>query len=124
MARDDLFPTDHLREKMKERDVSWGEIIDVVNYYENAYGPDEKGRMTFQKGDLCVVADNKGAITTVLLRQEKTWTDTEMKIIRDNMEELGRELQRGSWSKPKPKTKKPHSYYKRKKAQKRKNNER
>lgn len=117
MAREDLHPTDHLIEKMKERDVSWGEIIDVVNRYENSYGPDEKGRMIFQKGNLCVVAERNGAIVTVLLRSEKQWDADDVRTRGNEVLILKNERRKKMHEQRSPKS---HSHYKRKKKQKNK----
>lgn len=74
MARE-VFPTKHVLEKMQGRDVTWGEIIDVVNNPQVVYGPDYRGTKNFQKGDLCVVVARDGAIVTVLLKSKDEWTD-------------------------------------------------
>lgn len=75
----ELFtPTNHVREKMKTRDVTWGEIVDVLENPECVYGPDYKGRKTVQKGDLCVIVGKDNVIVTVLFRDEANWTDHDM----------------------------------------------
>ena len=73
------YPTRHLIEKMSDRQVTWAEILDVVDHPEVVYGPDRKGRSVYQKGDLGVVASRDGNIITVLLRQEENWTSEEVR---------------------------------------------
>lgn len=74
-----FFPTPHLREKLEAREITWAEIVDVLENPEVAFGPDAKGRMTVQKDNLCVVVGRDGGVVTVLLRQQNQWTDEEMK---------------------------------------------
>lgn len=73
----DPYPTPHLLKSMKSRDVSWGEILEVLENPEVSFGPDDRGRYTHQRGNLCVVMAGERAVITVLLRQEESWTDTE-----------------------------------------------
>lgn len=75
----EVFPTKHALEKMQGRDVTWGEIIDVVNNPEVVYGPDFRGAKNYQKGDLCVIVARDGAIVTVLLKSQNEWNDTHAK---------------------------------------------
>lgn len=64
---------------MRERDVTWGEIVDTVNKPETVYGPDERGRKIHQRGQLAVVVGRDGAVVTVLLRQGEQWTNEDAK---------------------------------------------
>lgn len=70
----DIYPTKHLLEKMQEREITWAEIVDVVDRPEVIYGPDAKGKRILQKGELGVVVDKYGNVITALLRQESQWT--------------------------------------------------
>lgn len=73
---DNIYPTNHLREAMASRDVTWAEIVEVVQKPEVSFGPDMQGRFVLQKGDLSVVvADRDGAVLTVLLRSETQWSN-------------------------------------------------
>ena len=72
------YPTRHVVEKINDRSVTWGEILDVIQSPEVTYGPDFKGRMTVQKGNLCVVLARDGAVITVLLRSAINWTDEDI----------------------------------------------
>lgn len=74
----EYYPTDHLREKMTSRNITWAEILEVVERPEVTFGPDDKGRQTHQKGDLCVVVGRNRAVITVLLRQQQTWSDEQV----------------------------------------------
>ena len=69
------YPTQHLLEKIKARDVKWAEIMDVIEHPEVVYGPDRQGRRNFQRGDLCVVVSGQKAVITVLIRNLDQWTD-------------------------------------------------
>lgn len=69
------YPTPHLLEKMKARDVKWAEIMEVIQHPEVVYGPDTQGRRNFQKGDLCVVVSRHKAVITVLIRNLEQWSD-------------------------------------------------
>ena len=81
-------PTKHLLEKMAARNVSWGEIIDVLEHPEVTFGPDHKGLKTVQKGDLAVIVSHDGAVITVLLREIEKWTD-------EQAQQRGEAAQRG-----------------------------
>lgn len=81
MARD-IYPTPHAIDAMKDRDVQWAEVVEVVNRPEVIYGPDPKGRKIYQKGKLGVVVSRQDDVVTVLLRQEGQW---------DNEDARGRE---------------------------------
>lgn len=70
----EYYPTKHLMEKLEERKITWGEVIDVVENPEVTFGPDHRGRKTLQKGDLCVVVGSDNAVVTVLLRNAEQWT--------------------------------------------------
>ena len=70
-----FYPTPHLLEKLKLRNVSWGEIVDICEKPEVVYGPDPQGRKVLQKGDLSVVLAPGNAVITVLLRDAEKWTD-------------------------------------------------
>lgn len=74
MARD-IFPTDHLREKMQARLITWADIVEVNSKPDVVYGPDERGRRVLQRGSLSIVVDKQGNVITALLRQEEQWTD-------------------------------------------------
>lgn len=71
----DYYPTDHLREKMKARNVTWAEIVDILEHPEVSFGPDFKDKRVLQKGDLAVVVGRDNAVITVLLRDADQWTD-------------------------------------------------
>lgn len=70
-----FYPTPHLLEKLKLRNVSWGEIVDICEKPEVVYGPDPQGRKVLQKGELAVVLAPGNAVVTVLLRDAEKWTD-------------------------------------------------
>lgn len=74
MARE-IYPTKHLLKNMRDRHVSWAEIVDVVEKPEVISGPDMQGREVYQKGKLSVVVARSGDVITVLLRQEQQWTN-------------------------------------------------
>ena len=71
----DWTPTPHLIEKMNARNVTWAEIVDILDHPEVVYGPDARGRRVHQKDDLSVVASKNGDVITVLLRQTDEWTN-------------------------------------------------
>ena len=71
----DYHPTPHLLEKMNARDVTWANIIEVIEKPEVIYGPDAKGRRVMQKDNLSVVVAANDAVITVLLRDEEHWDD-------------------------------------------------
>lgn len=71
----EIYPTPHLIAKMQARDVTWGEIVETVNKPDVSFGPDERGRMVHQKGQLAVVVGGNGGVITVLLRKEEQWND-------------------------------------------------
>jgi hypothetical protein len=71
----DIYPTKHAIETMEARNVSWGEIVSVVENPDVVYGPDQRGRKVVQRDDLTVVLGGDGAIVTVLLREVNEWTD-------------------------------------------------
>ena len=75
----DAYPTKHVLEKIQARDVTWGEIVEVIEKPEVIYGPDFRGRKVLQRGTLTVVLGRDGAVVTVLLRSEEQWDDTDMK---------------------------------------------
>lgn len=80
MKTENLHPTDHLREKMATRNVTWAEIMSVVENPEVLYGPDHKNRYVAQRGNLSVVVSgSNGAVITVLLKSSGYWTDEEAK---------------------------------------------
>jgi len=71
----EIYPTPHLLDKMAARDVTWGEIVKVIERPEVVFGPDYRGRKTVQRGELAVVVDSQGAVITVLLKQNEQWND-------------------------------------------------
>jgi len=71
----EIHPTPHLIEKMKARDVTWGEIVGIIEKPAVVFGPDIQGRKVYQKGDLAVVVAASGAVITVLLKETEQWTD-------------------------------------------------
>lgn len=77
MTEDEFYPTKHVVEKMKSRNVTWGDILEVLEHPETIYGPDDQGRKNYQRGNLCVIAGNDKAVITVLLRQSNQWNDEE-----------------------------------------------
>lgn len=76
----DIYPTKHAREQMEARNVTWGEIVDIVEKPEVVYGPDQRGRKICQRGDLSVVVGGDGAIVTVLLREVEQWDDNQVAL--------------------------------------------
>ena len=78
MARE-IYPTKHLVKNMRERHVTWGEIVDIVDHPEVVTSPDMQGRQLYQKGKLSVVVARNGDVITVLLRQEQQWTNEDAK---------------------------------------------
>lgn len=75
----DPFPTPHLMKRLKDRNITWAEIVEILDSPENVYGPDFQGRKVMQKGDLSIVVGPQGAVITVLLRQEDQWNDEAMR---------------------------------------------
>lgn len=73
------YPTRHVVEKMNDRVITWGEILEVIKRPEVVYGPDYKGRKVMQKDKISVVVASDGAVVTVLLRSEEQWTDEDAK---------------------------------------------
>lgn len=73
----DYFPTKHLREKMAARNVTWAEIVDILDMPEVSFGPDFQGKRVLQKGDLAVVVGRDNAVITVLLRDADEWDDAQ-----------------------------------------------
>lgn len=73
------FPTPHLIERLRKRNITWAEVVDILDKPDVVYGPDPQGRRTMQKNDLCVVVSDKGAVITVLLRQDEQWNDEEVR---------------------------------------------
>lgn len=71
----DVYPTKHVLEKLATRDVTWGQIVEVVENPEVIYGPDHRGKKILQRGKLSVVVAADGAVVTVLLRSEEQWDD-------------------------------------------------
>lgn len=71
----DYFPTKHLLEKLSARNVTWAEIVDIVEHPDVVYGPDIQGRRTLQRGELCVIVGKDNAVLTVLLRNADQWDD-------------------------------------------------
>lgn len=97
----DIYPTKHVREQMEARDVTWGEIVDIVEHPEVVYGPDPKGRKIVQKGDLSIVLAPDGAIVTVLLREETAWDNEQARARGGNLTEREQEARaRGGYERP------------------------
>lgn len=69
----DVYPTKHLIEKLEERNITWAEIVEIIDNPEVVYGPDPQGRRTMQKGDLCVIVGRDGGVITTLLRDAEQW---------------------------------------------------
>ena len=74
MARE-VYPTKHLLKNMRERHVTWAEVVDIIERPEVVSGPDMQGREVYHKGKLSIVVARNGDVITVLLRQEKQWTN-------------------------------------------------
>lgn len=72
-VKKNLRPTRHARDVMAERDVTWAEVVEVVDRPENVYT--SRGDFVFQKGSLAVVVCLDGAVRTVLLRQDPRTVD-------------------------------------------------
>lgn len=90
----EIYPTKHVLEKLDARDVTWAEIVDVVDHPEVVYGPDYRGKKIHQKGDLSVVVAPDGAVLTVLLRDKEQWTDEQ--AIARKIEETGKKVGGGT----------------------------
>lgn len=75
MNHGEYYPTRHVVEKMNARNITWAEILEIVEKPEVTFGPDTRGRKVLQKDDLAVVVGSDNAIVTVLLRDEDQWTD-------------------------------------------------
>lgn len=74
MAKE-FYPTPHLIENLEKRNVTWSEIVDILDKPDVSYGPDVRGRMVHQKGDLSVVVARDNSVITVLLRSAETWSN-------------------------------------------------
>lgn len=74
-----FFPTPHLMEKLKLRNITWAEVVDICEAPEVTYGPDPQGRKVLQKGDLSVVLAPGNAVVTVLLRDAENWDDKKVR---------------------------------------------
>lgn len=79
MDSSNLHPTRHVIDQMKARDISWAEVVEIVEYPETSYGPDNRGRIVYQKHDLSVVTGRDGGVITVLLRNTEQWTNEDAK---------------------------------------------
>lgn len=79
MAKRNIYPTAHAVEKMNSRNVKWGDILDTIDHPEVTYGPDDRGRIVYQRLDLGVVVGKDDAVITVLLRQEDDWVDDDVR---------------------------------------------
>lgn len=77
MPNAEPHPTKHALETMTERDITWGEVQDVILKPEVTYGPDRSGRTVMQRGKISVVVARDMAVITVLLRQEEQWTNAD-----------------------------------------------
>ena len=44
----EIYPTKHLIKYMRERHVTWGEIVDIVDHPEVVTSPDMQGRQLYQ----------------------------------------------------------------------------
>lgn len=71
--------TDHARAAMKNRKVSFDQLVDIIKT------PDiiepHKGNERYVKGDLCVVVARQGSrriVITILLRHQDKWTDDDV----------------------------------------------
>lgn len=73
------FPTRHLVQRLKDRNITWAEVVEVIDRPDVTFGPDEKGYMVLQKGDLGVVVSRQGGVITVLLRDAAQWTDEDVR---------------------------------------------
>lgn len=74
-----FYPTKHLIEKLDAREITWSEIVDILDHPEVIYGPDNRGRRVMQRSDLSIVVGRDGAVITALLRSSEQWTDEEAK---------------------------------------------
>lgn len=75
MAARPLVPSQHAREAMARRAVSWGEVVSVVSRAEHF---DRSGdRTRYFRGSLCVVVASDGTVVTVLLRSQSQWNDSD-----------------------------------------------
>lgn len=76
----------HAVRAMTDRDVTIEEVEKALTQPETVWGPDHRGRYNFACGDICVVANPSPAtavIITVLWREQKQWTNEEMRRRRD-----------------------------------------
>lgn len=74
------YPTPHVLEKMTARDVTWGEILDVINQPEVVYYTHGGVRKVHQGEKIAVVTAVKDrAVITVLLRSYEQWTDEDVR---------------------------------------------
>lgn len=76
---DHIFPTRHAVQKMQDRDISWAEVVEIVDNPDVIYGPDYRGRRVIQKDDVAVVLGPNGGVITVLFRNEEQWTDEQVR---------------------------------------------
>lgn len=72
--------TNHAREVMKRRNISWDELVEVIER------PDiiepHQGKKRYVKGKLCVVVApslHGKVIVTILLRDQNQWSDEDVR---------------------------------------------
>lgn len=83
----DLFVklSEHAREQMRQRNVSFDEVVEILQRPEVVTSTEDADRRKFFGGDLClVVADEKNGrltfhvVVTILWRKGDQWTSEEM----------------------------------------------
>ena len=77
MAQPTWYPTRHAVDKMKNRDISWAEVLEIIEHPEVKWIDGDSS--VYQKGDLAVVVCNDGKIVTVLYRVQDEWTDEDVR---------------------------------------------
>ena len=70
-----LFPSQHAREKMRDRAVTWADVVAAVEHATVTEPHD--GNRRYCRDDLCVVVADSGCVITVLLRRADTWSDAD-----------------------------------------------
>lgn len=79
-----LTPSNHAVDVMRDRAVSWAEVLDVVENYQHRYpSTQHRGQpnpfcVMYQRGKLSVVVhedETRRTVVTVLLREYRQWTN-------------------------------------------------
>jgi len=79
-----LYLSNHAREVMKRRQITWDEVVATVER------PDiiepHQGKKRYVKGTLCVVIApslHGNVVVTILLREQKQWSDEDVRNRKD-----------------------------------------